>query len=176
MEIDILKYPVGKVVKPEVYTDQYRADAIKIIEDLPSQLKKVLSNVDSPKLTARYRPEGWTIQQVVHHLADSHINSFVRFKLALTENNPTIKPYEEKSWAEMIDANDSNIEDSIQIISGIHARWVKLMRNMSSSDWDKSFQHPEGNRTISLNFALTIYEWHCRHHLQHIVNAINNGF
>ena len=76
----------------------------------------------------------------------------------------------------MIDANDSNIEDSIQIISGIHARWVKLMRNMSSSDWDKSFQHPEGNRTISLNFALTIYEWHCRHHLQHIVNAINNGF
>jgi hypothetical protein len=176
MEIDILRYPVGKVTRPENYTEEYRANAIKTIEELPAKLKAAVANIDKSKLTARYRPDGWSVQQVIHHLADSHINSFTRFKLALTEDAPTIKPYEEKLWAEMTDANDQNIEDSIMIITGVHARWVRLLKSMNTADWDKVFLHPEGNRSISLNFALTIYDWHCRHHLQHIINAINNGY
>jgi uncharacterized damage-inducible protein DinB len=95
MEIDILRYPVGKVTRPENYTEEYRANAIKTIEELPAKLKAAVANIDKSKLTARYRPDGWSVQQVIHHLADSHINSFTRFKLALTEDAPTIKPYEE---------------------------------------------------------------------------------
>lgn len=176
MDIEKLKYPVGKVVRPESYTNEYRAKAMKVISDFPLELEKAVVNLTVKQLLGRYRPDGWSIQQVVHHCADSHMNAFTRFKLTLTEDHPTIKPYEEKLWAVSADADNPDLTDSLNIIKGVHSRWLKLMQSMKDEQWDLSFYHPETQRDTSLNLALTIYEWHCRHHLQHILNAIENPY
>ncbi|NGM72055.1 YfiT family bacillithiol transferase [Sphingobacterium sp. SGL-16] len=169
--IEQLKYPIGKFIQPSLITAVEINNWIDIIREFPSRLRKEVESLNAEDLQKKYRPNGWTIAQVVHHLADSHINSFIRFKLALTEEKPTIKPYFENLWAELPDSKDFPIAGSLKLLEGLHARWAYLLRNLSIEEWDKEFVHPESGKTISLKTNLGIYAWHCEHHLAHIVNA-----
>ena len=170
MNLEQLKYPVGKFVKPESITKDIIDSAISEIENFPNLVKAEIQNLDKKDLQLRYRPEGWTISQVVHHCADSHINSYMRFKLALTENVPTIKPYEESIWAKLPDNNLSPFV-SLKLLEALHERWVYILRNLSEDDLDKEFIHPEQSERISLKENILIYSWHCQHHLAHIKQA-----
>lgn len=170
MNLDELKYPVGKFIKPEFITKEIIDSAISEIENFPSLVKTEIQNLSEQDLHLRYRPEGWTITQVVHHCADSHINSYMRFKLALTENVPTIKPYEESLWAELPDNQLSSLV-SLQVLEALHARWVYLLKTLSEEDLNKEFIHPEQSERISLKENILIYGWHCQHHLAHIRQA-----
>ena len=149
MNLEQLKYPVGKFVKPESITKEIIDSAISEIENFPSFVKTEIQNLDEKDLQLRYRPEGWTITQVVHHCADSHINSYMRFKLTLTENVPTIKPYEESLWAELPDNNLSPFV-SLKLLDALHEKWVYILKSLSEEDLNKAFIHPEHSEKISL--------------------------
>ena len=149
MNLEQLKYPVGKFVIPESITKEIIDSAISEIENFPSFVKTEIQNLDEKDLQLRYRPEGWTITQVVHHCADSHINSYMRFKLALTENVPTIKPYEESLWAELPDNNLSPFV-SLKLLDALHEKWVYILKSLSEEDLNKAFIHPEHSEKISL--------------------------
>ncbi|WP_379968593.1 YfiT family bacillithiol transferase [Epilithonimonas sp. UC225_85] len=170
MNLETLKFPVGKFVKPESITKEIIDSAINEIENFPNFVKAEIQNLDENDLNLRYRPEGWTISQVVHHCADSHINSYMRFKLALTENLPTIKPYEESLWAELPDSKLSPFI-SLKLLEALHERWVFILKNLSDEDLNKEFIHPEQSEKISLKENILIYSWHCQHHLAHIKQA-----
>ncbi|WP_312207872.1 YfiT family bacillithiol transferase [Epilithonimonas hominis] len=170
MNLEQLKYPAGKFVKPESITKEIIDSAISEIENFPSFVKFEIQNLEEKDLQLRYRPEGWTITQVVHHCADSHINSYMRFKLALTENVPTIKPYEESLWAELPDNNLSPFV-SLKLLDALHEKWVYILKSLSEEDLNKEFIHPEQSEKISLKENISIYSWHCRHHLAHIRQA-----
>jgi len=170
MNLEKLKYPVGKFSKPVVTTKEIVDSAISEIENFPNLVKAEIQNLDDIDLKLRYRPDGWTISQVVHHCADSHINSYVRFKLALTENLPTIKPYEESLWAELSDNQLSPLV-SLQLLEALHVRWVYLLKTLTEEDLNKAFIHPEQSEKISLKENILIYSWHCQHHLAHIRQA-----
>ena len=170
MNLEQLKYPAGKFVKPESITKEIIDSAISEIENFPSLVKFEIQNLEEKDLQLRYRPEGWTITQVVHHCADSHINSYIRFKLALTENVPTIKPYEESLWAEMPDNNLSPFV-SLKLLDALHEKWVYILKSLSEEDLNKEFIHPDQSEKISLKENILIYSWHCRHHLAHIRQA-----
>lgn len=170
MNLEELKYPVGKFKKPASITKETIDAAISDIENFPELIKEEIQNLDKKELQLRYRPEGWTISQVVHHCADSHINSYMRFKLALTENVPTIKSYEENLWAELPDNQLSPLV-SLQLLEALHTRWVYLLKTLTEDDLNKKFIHPEQSEKISLKENILIYGWHCRHHLAHIKKA-----
>ncbi len=170
MNLEQLKYPAGKFVKPESITKEIIDSAISEIENFPSLVKFEIQNLEEKDLQLRYRPEGWTITQVVHHCADSHINSYMRFKLALTENVPTIKPYEESLWAELPDNNLSPFV-SLKLLDALHEKWVYIIKSLSEEDLNKEFIHPDQSEKISLKENISIYSWHCRHHLAHIRQA-----
>ena len=170
MNLEQLKYPVGKFVKPEFVNKEIIDSAISEIENFPSLVKFEIQNLEEKDLQLRYRPEGWTITQVVHHCADSHINSYIRFKLALTENVPTIKPYEESLWAELPDNNLSPFV-SLKLLDALHEKWVYIIKSLSEEDLNKEFIHPDQSEKISLKENISIYSWHCRHHLAHIRQA-----
>ena len=170
MNLEQLKYPAGKFVKPESITKEIIDSAISEIENFPSLVKTEIQNLDEKDLQLRYRPEGWTITQVVHHCADSHINGYMRFKLALTENVPTIKPYEESLWAELPDNNLSPFV-SLKLLDALHEKWVYILKSLSEEDLNKEFIHPDQSEKISLKENILIYRWHCRHHLAHIRQA-----
>ncbi|MEK5174389.1 YfiT family bacillithiol transferase [Heyndrickxia sp. FSL W8-0496] len=161
-----LRYPIGKFNVNGKVTTEIIEQWIKEIEELPTRLTEAVEGLNDVQLDTAYRSEGWTIRQVVHHIADSHLNSYTRFKLALTENNPTIKLYEEGKWAELPDSN-LPVEISLQLIDALHKRWVYLLRSMISEDIEKTFYHPEfGDMKLSVNIG--IYAWHGRHHVAHI--------
>jgi hypothetical protein len=173
-ELDQLKYPIGKFEKPDNLTAAQVSDWINEIELLPVRLKDLTENLTSKELAWRYRPGGWTIQQVVHHIADSHLNSFIRYKLTLTEAIPTIKPYFEERWAELPDSTRVPISASIKILEGLHARWIHLLRALNMEDLKKTFIHPARGRQITLGENLTLYAWHSNHHLAHIRQALEH--
>jgi uncharacterized damage-inducible protein DinB len=162
-----LRFPVGKFALPETIDAEYIAESIKVINDLPAQLRKLTQGVSDRVLDTPYRENGWTVRQVIHHIADSHMNCFIRFKLALTEDKPTIKPYEEALWAQQTDYT-LPIEASLSIIEGLHARWVALLESLTEEDLQKSFIHPEYGREYKLANIVALYNWHCRHHLGHV--------
>lgn len=166
--IDNLKYPVGKYFPETPITQNQLQQWKATIENFPTQLKQTLENFSDIDYKTPYRPGGWTGIQVVHHLADSHMNSIIRFKLALTENNPTIKPYLENLWAEQSDVKNLPASVSLKIIEGVHERWTALLKSFSESDWKKTIHHPEKNKNMSLDYLLGMYDWHCRHHLAHL--------
>jgi len=170
MDIEALKFPVGKFQKPELITKEIIDSAISDIENFPNLVKVEIENLDEKDLNLRYRPEGWTISQVVHHCANSHINSYVRFKLALTEDLPTIKPYEESLWAELPDSKLPPLV-SLKLLEALHERWVFILKSLSDDDLNKEFIHPEQSEKISLKENILIYSWHCQHHLAHIRQA-----
>ncbi len=168
-QLEVLKYPTGRRdPKARAETPGRVAECIAVIEAFPEKLRAAVQGLNDAQLDTRYRPDGWTVRQVVHHLADSHGQAPGRFKLALTEDTPTIKPYKEALWAELSDSIAMPIEPSLQIVTGLHARWVVLLKNMSMADFERAFVHPEQNRTITLSEMLEIYTWHCGHHLAHI--------
>lgn len=170
MNLEELKYPIGKFQFPKEINSEMIINFIHIIENFPIKISNEVNNLSDEQLDTQYRPEGWTIRQVVHHCADSHMNAFIRFKLALTEDTPIIKPYLENKWAELSDSKLIPIDSSLKIIEGLHHRWSILLNNLSNDDYKKEYLHPETNRKFKLNEALALYAWHCNHHLAHITN------
>lgn len=167
IEID-LRYPIGKFIRPETYTREMVNEWIADIEALPNNLKSVVGPLNNHQLDTPYREGGWTVRQVVHHYADSHMNAFGRLKLTLTEEKPTIKPYKEALWAEQPDGR-MPIESSLQILDGLHHRWVTLLKSVSDEDMHKAFIHPETGREVKLQEFIGIYSWHSRHHVAQVV-------
>ena len=167
-ELDNLRFPIGHFTKPEKYTKAVLEQYIQTIADFPSKLKQEVAHLSNEQLETPYRPEGWTIRQVVHHCADSHMNSFIRFKLALTEDKPTIKPYFEDRWAELPDSKNMPIASSLQLLEGLHFRWTVLLKSLSDENLERKFIHPEHGNEIALKENIGVYAWHCEHHLAHI--------
>lgn len=166
-----LKYPIGKFQAPVTIDNIQIKEWIETIERFPRKLSYEVLNLTQTQLEKQYRPNGWTIRQVVNHCADSHINSFIRFKLALTEDVPTIKPYFEDLWAELPDSNAFLVNSSLKLLEGLHERWTFLLRSLSDQDLERQFKHPESGELISLKINIGIYAWHCEHHLAHVKNA-----
>lgn len=166
--LENLRYPVGRHTHPEAVSADEQTHAIRTISAFPDKIRHATERLTDQQLDTPYRPDGWTIRQVVHHVADSHVNAYVRFKLAITEDSPTIKPYNEKLWAELPDSKILPVEISLHILKAIHTRWVVVMENMKPEDWDKKYIHPEHNSIMTLAQAAMMYEWHCNHHLGHI--------
>lgn len=167
-ELETLKYPLGRFAAPAEITAETRGAWIAEIAALPGKVRDAVSGLSDAQLDTPYRDGGWTVRQVVHHLPDSHMNSFMRFKLALTEENPTIKPYDEAQWAELPDSVGMPIEPSLLLLQSLHERWVALLAGMSEADFARCFVHPESGRSTALDRNLGIYAWHGRHHLAQI--------
>ncbi|MFM1653722.1 YfiT family bacillithiol transferase [Brevibacillus sp. B_LB10_24] len=167
--MEALKFPIGKFEWSGTVSGQQRLRWIEEIEALPGQIRQAIEGLDEKQLDTPYRPQGWTVRQVVHHLADSHLNSLIRFKLALTEDAPTIKPYDEARWAELDDSRIADVSLSLVLLEQLHARWGLLLRSMQESQWERTFIHPDSG-VIRLDVNLGIYAWHGRHHAAHIIN------
>jgi hypothetical protein len=165
-ELDDLRYPIGRFSRPASTDAATRAEHIQSLRLLPERLRAAVAGLNDAQLDTPYREDGWIVRQVVHHLADSHANSFIRFKLALTEDWPTIKPYDEAAWAQLADSKIP-IEGSLTFIGALHQRWGSLLESMTEEDFEKGFVHPENGRQ-NLALALAIYAWHCLHHTAHI--------
>jgi uncharacterized damage-inducible protein DinB len=164
-----LRYPVGSFKMEPQVTPHHRSEWIEAIEALPRQLRLALRGLSPEQLDTPYRPEGWTVRQLVHHLADSHMNSYVRLKLALTEAEPTIKPYDPKQWADLPEAKTAPIELSLALLDALHDRWVLVLRSMEPTEFARTLRHPESG-TMSLDVLLALYAWHGRHHVAHITS------
>jgi hypothetical protein len=171
-DMESLKYPIGKFSKPEIITPGHLDNWIRDLENLPEQLSKLISPLTNDQLQTAYRPEGWNIRQVVHHLADSHTNAFFRFKLALTEDHPVIKPYDQEKWAQCFDSTMVSVKPSLKIIEGIHQRWTMLLRTLTDKDWPRTFYHPERQKDFTLSETAGLYAWHGRHHYQQIHDLV----
>ncbi|WP_281231754.1 YfiT family bacillithiol transferase [Flavobacterium gelatinilyticum] len=170
LDLETLKYPIGKFKAPEVFTSEYFLNKIEEIASFPERLKKEVIHFNDEKLDTEYRPGGWSVRQVIHHCAESHMNCFIRLKWALTENNPIIKPYDEKLWCELPDNLKMPIEPTLSLLEGLHFRLAYLMKSLSEADLEKSFIHPENNSEIRIKQIIGMYAWHSNHHLAHITN------
>lgn len=167
MDLESLKYPIGRCQIPRQITSQALQSAVEDIRTFPQRLEDVLALLGRSKWDSPYRPGGWTARQVVHHLADSHMNALMRLKLALTESNPTIKPYLEAAWAELPDYS-LEPEESLVLLRGVHCHWTKLLVSMDKSQWHRTFFHPENQESTSLMAHTRLYQWHGNHHLAHL--------
>ena len=163
-----LKYPIGEFVNPKIYSLNNISEWIDVISSFYEKLSKDVDSLTKEQWRWQYRPDGWTIQQIVHHCADSHMNSFIRFKLTITETNPTIKPYNEKLWAELSDSKDAPIDWSLSLIYGLHKRWTHFLKSLTQEDLNRTYFHPEQNKFVKLYENIAHYAWHCNHHLEHI--------
>lgn len=176
-ELQKLRYPIGHFSSPDVITDSQLQEWIVTLEQFPNKLQKLVINLFPEQLDTPYRPGGWTVRQVVHHVADSHHHSYIRFKWALTENKPVIKYYYEQLWAELEDAKSAPIGLSLNHLSAVHAKLVYLLKGMSETDFNKSFIHPEHNEEVSLKTNVGKYAWHSNHHYAHIKTLFDrNGW
>lgn len=169
-----LRFPVGEFKKPETISSEMINSWINDIEQFPQAIETVTKDLSTEQLKWQYRPEGWNIKQVVHHCADSHMNSIIRFKLTLTEESPTIRPYYEDRWATLVDGNDDNLEDTIHLLKGLHAKLGKLLRNISEDELSREFIHPEHGKRFRLDETIGTYAWHSNHHLAHVKQAIQH--
>lgn len=161
-----LRYPVGRLAVPPSVTASERAEHIETVAAAPAKLRAAVAGLTPEQLDTPYRPGGWTVRQVVHHVPDSHMNSYIRFKLALTEDEPTIKTYKENLWAEMADSS-LDPEISLRLLELVHTRWVTLLRSMTPEQFARTLRHPEMG-AMTLDQLLTVYSWHSRHHVAHI--------
>ncbi len=162
------QYPIGKFAYDGVATPAARAKRIEEIAATPAAMRAAVKGLAPKQFDTPYREGGWTVRQVVHHVPDSHLNAYVRFKLALTEDTPTIKAYQEKLWAELADTREVPPEVSLTLLEAIHQRWVALLKSMKPAEWKRSYRHPEYERIIPLDEVLATYAWHGRHHVAHI--------
>ena len=172
MILDTLKYPIGLADIPENITQKDLKGWISILEEFPQKLEFLVHELSENQLDTPYREFGWTVRQVVHHCYDSHQNSYIRFKWALTEDNPIIKAYDEKLWANLHDSKTAPIFLSIDGLKSLHAKWVYLLKGLSMEDLEESFIHPSGKNVVNLKENIGIYAWHCNHHYAHIENLM----
>ena len=161
------RYPIGRFQYAGPLTAQGRAEAIRQIASAPSLLRAAVTGLSDAQLDTPYREGGWTVRQVVHHVPDSHMNSYVRFRLALTEDDPLIKPYDEAKWAELTDASRGPVEVSLALLDALHIRWASLIGSLEEAAWARTFRHPEMG-PVTLDRAAVLYAWHGRHHTAHI--------
>lgn len=166
-----MRYPIGKFVPPVSYIVEDKRKWISDLRNLPGKVRNAIMPLNETQLDTPYRTGGWTLRQVVHHLADSHMNSLIRFKLALTEDNPTIKPYEEADWALLPDYR-LPVESSLKMLEGIHVHLVTLFESFTENEWDRTFVHPASGEAVPLKKGLALYSWHSRHHLAHLTETI----
>ncbi len=162
-----LRYPIGKFTYDENLTEDQKRAFLDDVAQAPANLRAAVKGLSETQLDTAYRPGGWTVRQVVHHVPDSHLNSYVRFKLALTEDEPTIKPYAEDRWAELPDTKATPVEVSLVLLESLHDRWVRLLRSLTPEEWKRTFRHPEMG-AMTLEKTLALYAWHGRHHVAHI--------
>lgn len=167
--LEDLRYPIGKFQRPESIDEHQRKEFVRQIADAPANLRAAVGGLDDPQLDTPYRPDGWTVRQVVHHLADSHLNAYVRLKLALTEQEPMVKPYNETQWAELYDARDAPVETSLQLLESLHQRWTLCWQSLKPTDFARTFRHPERG-LMSIDTLVALYAWHGRHHVAHITS------
>nr|WP_321237320.1 putative metal-dependent hydrolase [uncultured Psychroserpens sp.] len=173
-ELYKLKFPIGEFKKPDVITSEMITTWIQDIEQFPKAIENATKHLTIEELNWQYRPNGWTIKQVVHHCSDSHMNSMIRFKLALTEDAPTIRPYYEDRWATLVDGIDDNLKDTLFLLKGLHAKLGKLLRHISEEELSKVFVHPEHGKRFRLDETIGTYAWHSNHHLAHVKQAITH--
>jgi len=172
-----LKYPIGRFTYSTPASTAETQSQIQTISALPSKLLNIVNMLNESQLETPYRPEGWTVRQVVHHVADSHANANIRFHLALTEQNPTIKPYKEALWAELPDGKTAPVEWSLQLLKYVHLRWVLVLNSMTEADFSRTYFHPEQQKSFELREAVALYAWHSEHHYQHIRQlCLHNGW
>ena len=163
-----LRFPVGKFDWDAPVSEAEYPKLIAQIAETPAALRSAVAGLSRDQLETRYRPGGWTVKQVVHHVPDSHLNAYTRFKLALTEDEPTIKPYDEAAWAELSDSQKTPIDVSLNLLESLHVRWVTLLRSMNAADFKRGLRHPEHETVLTLGQMLGLYAWHGRHHVAHI--------
>jgi hypothetical protein len=165
-----LRYPIGRFSWPAALTPAERTAAIDAVAGTPAALRAAVRGLTDAQLDTPYRPDGWTVRQVVHHVPDSHLNAYTRFKLALTEDTPMIKPYDETAWAALEDGKSALVEESLALVDSLHARWVYLLRRMRPADFERRLKHPQHDRVLTLDMLLAMYAWHGRHHVAHITS------
>ncbi|MCB0374104.1 MAG: putative metal-dependent hydrolase [Muricauda sp.] len=170
--LEQLRYPIGKFEAPTKITPVHLEEWISVLEHMPKRLEDMVSVLSEEQLETPYRPDGWTVRQLVHHISDSHHNSYIRFKWALTEDTPTIKPYDEKSWAELFDTRTAPIQMSLDHLKAVHAKLVFLLKGLSREELQRKFIHPDGNVESTLEENIGRYAWHSNHHFAHIANLI----
>ncbi len=162
-----LQYPIGKYIE-QPFSDKQLKEWLLDIQTLPNQVEHAIENLDEAQLNTPYRAGGWTLKQVVHHIADSHMNAYIRFKLGLTEDNPTIKPYDENAWAQMSDTKNLPINISITLLFALHLRLHEVLKNIMEEEWNRTVLHPQHNKQMTLWYLLGMYAWHGRHHVGHL--------
>ena len=162
-----LRYPIGRYTPEGTVTLELMEQWIRELEAAPANLRTAVTGLTPEQLDTPYRPDGWTVRQVVHHVPDSHMNGYIRFRLALTEDQPIIKPYHEDLWANLHDAKYNPVEPSLALLEALHARWCILLRSLAPLDFKRAFRHPESG-DVSLEAALALYAWHGKHHVAHI--------
>jgi uncharacterized damage-inducible protein DinB len=164
-----LQYPIGKFHRHGELTDELRHGYIEHVERLPERMRGAVNDLNDRQLDTPYRPGGWTVRQVVHHVADSHMNAYVRFKLTLTEDAPQIKPYAEAKWAELPDSK-LGVAVSLSLLDHLHHRWVTLLRAMTPAEYARTMRHPDWSKPMALDDSLALYAWHGKHHVAHVTN------
>lgn len=164
-----LRYPIGKY-EPQPFSQKQLEAWLIDIRYLPQHLENAVLNLDEGQLDTPYRPGGWTVRQVVHHVADSHANAYIRFKLGLTENNPVIKPYDEEAWAKLNDTAVVPINVSLTLLHALHTRWVEVLKSIKAEEWERTVVHPQHGRQMTLWYLLGMYAWHSRHHTAHVTS------
>jgi hypothetical protein len=167
-----LRFPIGRFEKPETCTLEELQNMLNALENFPNKVIALAGHLPAEQLNWRYRPDGWTLKQVVHHCSDSHFNCLLRVKLSLTEDKPVIKPYIEAKWAELPDSLEDNLSASIQILKGVHYKLNVLLRTLSEDDLKRIYIHPQYNSTFSIMQVIALYSWHCNHHYAHMEQAI----
>lgn len=165
-----LQYPIGRFNAPTEYTAELRAQHISTLRDFPQQIRAAVAGLSDAQLNTPYREGGWTIRQVVHHCSDSHMNGIIRLKLALTENSPTIKPYDEAAWAQLADSTTLPVEPALSVIEGVHMRWAAVLESLAPADFGRTFVHPQYGHVYTIDEQTALYAWHSRHHLAHITS------
>lgn len=173
-DLEKLKYPIGKFIAPSAYSEEYVSEKIEEIVQFPENLKKETIHLSDEQLDTPYRPGGWTVRQVIHHCAESHMNCFIRIKWALTENNPVIKAYDEVLWSALPDNLEMPIQPTLSLLEGLHFRLAYLLKSLSETELEKSFIHPENNSEIKIKQMIATYAWHGNHHLAHITTLKKN--
>jgi hypothetical protein len=164
-----LRFPIGKFSFPQSSTPEQRKEWIRDIAETPGKLRAAVGGLTEAQLNTPYRPGGWTVKQVVHHVPESHMNAYIRFKLALTEEEPAIKTYDEAAWAKLPDVESTNVEVSLSLVDNLHHRWVRLLESMDDAAFQRTFRHPEMG-VVKLERNLALYAWHGKHHVAHITS------
>jgi hypothetical protein len=173
MDLEQLKYPIGHFIMPDIFDEQQAAFWISEIEALPKQIKAATVNLSEEELNQTYRPGGWTLRQVIHHIPDSHMNAYIRFKQAITEDIPVIRPYHEEKWAETEEGKNGDIQMSIDLLTSLHQRWVAFLKTLNQEDYQRKYIHPAHGKELTLANMLGMYAWHGKHHLAHLTSTIN---